>query len=293
MRVILTLAACSLVSALTPGMPVRYVVIPTSVPSETAIRPCPPSLSLDGASVAFEAHVSLDPADQNGKPDVYLLERSTNRVMLVSRNPDGRAGRGSSRCPRVSGDGQRVVFESDATDLVEGDPPVTTDVFVLDRRTNALRRIAPITGAGPNTSARPALSADGRVMVFDSRPVDATPDQRSHVYRVSLDGPPDVQEVGEGYGATVSTDGSVVAFVTSLHPGAPQVIRVIGPGGSRTVDPSGGLMTEGDVFAPALSADGRWIAYVLATQIERTAAARMSRARRCTWSASVMACGTW
>ena len=262
MRAILTLVAVWLVAAVTPDVPRRYVVIPTSIPADTGVSPCPPSLSADGASVAFDAHVSLDPADQNGKPDVYLLERATNRVTLVSRNLAGDAGRGSSRCPRVSGDGQRVVFESDVTDLVEGDAPGTSDVFVFDRGTGALRRIAPTTSAVPTMSARPALSADGRVVVFDARPVDATPDQRTHVYRASLDTTSDVEDLGEGHSATVSGDGRVVAFVTSLHPGAPQVIRVIGPGLTRTVGPSAGQTAEGDVFAPALSADGQWIAYV-------------------------------
>ena len=149
MRAILTLAAVWLASAVTPGCAATATWwFPRASPPTPAFgrarRRCRPM----APSVAFEAHVSLDPADQNGKPDVYLLERATNRVTLVSRNLAGGTGRGSSRCPRVSGDGQRVVFESDATDLVEGDTAGTNDVFVFDEDTGALRRIAPMTGAG-------------------------------------------------------------------------------------------------------------------------------------------------
>jgi Tol biopolymer transport system component len=179
----------------------------------------------------------------------------------VSRNLAAGTGRGSSRCPRVSGDGQRVVFESDVTDLVKDDAPGTNDVFVFDRGTGALRRILATTGVAPSTAARPAVSADGHTIVFDAKSVDATPDQRSHIYRASVGTTTDVEDLGEGYGATVSGDGRIVAFVTSL-PGAPQVIRVIGPGLLRNASPSAGLTGAEDVFAPALSADGQWIAYV-------------------------------
>ena len=157
MRAILTLAAVWLASAVTSGMADRYVVVPTSFPSDSGVRPCPPSFSTDGAIVAFEAHVSLDATDQNGKPDVYLLERATKRVTLVSRDLSGGTGRGSSRCPRVSGDGQRVVFESDAADLVESDTNGANDVFVFDRGTGTLRRIAPMTSRASHERPSRAL----------------------------------------------------------------------------------------------------------------------------------------
>jgi Tol biopolymer transport system component len=262
MRAILTLAAVWLALAATPEEPRRYVAVPSSVPADSGVRPCPPSLSADGAFVAFDAHVSLDPADQNGRPDVYLLERASHRLTLVSRTLAGSAGRGSSRCPRLSDDGRRVVFEADAIDLVEGHTAGTTGVFLFDRIIGVLRRIAPMPSAGPAMSARPAISADGRIIVFDARPVDATPDQRLHVYRASLETPGDVEDLGEGHSATVSGNGRVVAFVTSPSTGGPRVIRVIGPALSRNVSPSAGQAAAEDVFAPTLSADGQWIAYV-------------------------------
>jgi Tol biopolymer transport system component len=261
MRAILILAGVWVVMGVPPGMTQRYVVVPTGLPSDSGVRPCPPSLSTDGAIVAFEAQVSLEAADQNGKPDVYLLERATNRVRLVSRNLSGATGRGSSRCPRVSGDGQRVVFESDATDLVENDANGVNDVFVFDRGAGVLRRIVPIT-SGPAMSARPTLSADGRVVVFDARQVDAAADQRLHVYRAPLDAPGDVDDLGHGHSAAVSADGRVVAFLTSPHPGAPQAIRIEGSVSPRNVVRPTAQTAAEDVFAPSLSADGQWIAYV-------------------------------
>jgi Tol biopolymer transport system component len=262
MRAILLLATVSLATVMAPNAPRRYVVVPTSVSADTGVRPCPPSLSADGTRVAFDAHVSLDPADGNGRPDVYLLELASNRLTLVSRNVVGRAGRGSSRCPRMSDDGRRVVFESDATDLVDVDPGDMTGVFLFDTNTGVLRRIAPTRIAGPAVSARPAISADGQVVVFDARPVDATPEQHLHVYRVTVDGPGDVEDLGEGHGATVSGNGRVVAFVATLRRGGPQVIRVVAPESTRTFAGSAGTMGDSDLGAPTLSADGLWMAYV-------------------------------
>jgi Tol biopolymer transport system component len=273
MRAILPLATVWLV-AVAHDEPRRYIVVPTSVLADTGTRPCPPSLSDDGALVAFEAHVPLDPADQNGRPDIYLVERTTNRVTLLSRNLTGGTGRGSSRCPHVSGDGQRVIFESDVTDLVAGNPPGTVDVFLFEKRSGTLRRIAPMTGAVVTVSARPALSADGHVLVFN-----ATRDQRTHVYRASLDMHGDVEDLGEGHSVTVSGDGRVVAFVTSVHPGAPQVIRVVAADMARIVRPPAGQMADDDVFAPALSADGQWIAYVSRRSATRGSGGRTAPAQ--------------
>lgn len=258
MRAMLSVVAVGLVGATPPQTPVRYLVIPTGHAVDGGVRPCAPSLSTDGAVVAFDAHASLDPVDQNGRPDVYLLDRATTRVTLVSRALAGGTGRGLSRCPRVSGDGQRVVFESDVTDLVEDDTPGTNDVFVFERSTGAMRRIAPPASAGPTMSAHPVVSTDGRLAAFDASAVGATHGERRRVYRAIVDTGV-VEDLGEGHSPAMSGDGRVVAFVTSGRPGQPQVIRIAGPQETRTLGrPDAG----GDASAPVLSADGQWIAYV-------------------------------
>ena len=174
----------SLVSALMPELPGRYVVVPTSVPPTAALA-VPAVVVGDGASVAFEAHVSLDPTDQNGKPDVYLLERATNRVTLVSRNPAGNEAR-LEPVPRVS----RVTASGSCSNRTRTDL-VRRPAWQNER----VRLRSGAEGAAPDRSDErrgrasalvPALSADGRVIVFHARPVDATPDQRSHVYRATL-----------------------------------------------------------------------------------------------------------
>lgn len=262
MRAAIASAVAGLVGTLTPDVSQRYLVVPTGHAVEAGTRPCRAALSADGTVVAFDAHTAFDAADANRWPDVYVLDRATNQVTLVSRTLTGTAGRGSSRCPSVSDDGQRIAFESDATDLVDGDVPGTTDVFVFDRGTARLRRITPPSSAGPTMSARAALSADGRFVVFDVSAPATAPDQRRRVFRATVDTPGAVEDLGEGHGATTSGDGSVVAFVTSPGSGWRQSLRVLSPQGARTVGQPDGRPVEGDTYAPSLSADGQWIAYV-------------------------------
>ena len=260
MRSIVAFAVVALVSGASSDPVPRYLVVPARQAVHAGSDLCRPALSADGTVVAFGSYAALDPADGNDRPDIYVLDRTTNSVTLVSRTPSDATGRGSSRCPSVSGDGQRVAFESDVPGLVPEDAAGTTHVFVFERRSGTLRRIVTPASAGPSTSARPVISADGRMVVFDAISVDAAPGERRRVYRASLDTGV-VEDLGKGHGATMSGDGLVVAFVTSLQPGAPSVVQVIGPESSRVAGPPAGQGAE-DLSAPALSADGRWITYV-------------------------------
>ena len=260
MRGIGTFALFALLGGASSDLAPRYLVVPARHAVDAGTGLCRPALSADGTVAAFGSFAALDPADGNDTADVYLLDRTTNRVTLVSRTPSGATGRGSSRCPSVSGDGQRVVFESDVTALVPQDAAGTTHVFVFERSSGALRRIATPASAGPSTSARPVISADGRIVVFDAISVDAQPGERRRVYRAALDTGV-VEDLGRGHGAVVSGDGLVVAFVTTLHPGAAQVIQIIGREEIRRAGPPAGQAAE-DHFAPAISKDGTWITYV-------------------------------
>ena len=74
----------------------------------------------------------------------------------------------------ISADGRFVAFASDATNLVSGDTNGAADVFVRDRQAGTTERVS-VDSAGNQASGgdslRPAISADGRFVVFHS---DAT-----------------------------------------------------------------------------------------------------------------------
>lgn len=91
-----------------------------------------PSVSADGRYVAFQSLASnLVPNDTNGVFDVFLRDVVADTTSLLSVNRSG-AGSGDypSFNPIISPDGRIVVFESEATDLVEGDFNQSKDIFV-------------------------------------------------------------------------------------------------------------------------------------------------------------------
>ena len=239
----------------------RYFVVPTGDPADVA-GSCPAAFSDDGRVVAFDALAALDPADTNGRVDVYVLDRESRVLTLVSKGLSGESGRGASRCPRISDDGQRIVFESSAGDLVEHAPHDTADAFLFDRTTGRLRRLSVLPDTRPATSGTPAISGDGRIVVFHASISDGARLERSQVYRISLDDDGRPEALGEGFDPVTSGDGRVVAYVTRPPGGGPSVIRVMHANGEHRVGHPAQGDADGDTYAPALSADGQWIAYV-------------------------------
>src|SRR5438094_669752 len=137
------------------------------------------ALSADGRFVAFvSAATDLVAADTNGVSDVFVHDRQTGMTARVSVASGGTQANGVSCSPALSADGRLVAFQSDATNLVVGDTNGKTDVFVHDRQTGTTERVSVASGGGTQGTgnsggffAFPALSADGRLVAFQS---DAT-----------------------------------------------------------------------------------------------------------------------
>jgi Tol biopolymer transport system component len=197
-----------------------------------------PSLSADGRFVAFSSvATNLVPGDTNGFQDIFLHDRLTGTTVRVSvedpvANPDG-IGDGTnaneaSYTPVISADGRYVAFASDASDLVAGDGNGLRDVFVWDRTTGTVSRISEPPGGGDSDglSERPAISADGQFVAFQS-------------YATNLDA------------LEPSTNISLDIFRWQRAP--PAIARV-------TVD-SGGGVADGDSRNPSVSGAGRFVAF--------------------------------
>jgi Tol biopolymer transport system component len=134
-----------------------------------------PSISADGRLVAFaSAATNLVPDDTNGHLDIFVCDRSTGAIELVSVGnlPDGSVvpGNGDSILPAISGNGLVVGFKSLANNLVPNDANGVVDVFVRDRATNMTERISVnILGGNANDfSFPPSLNDDGRFVGFGS-----------------------------------------------------------------------------------------------------------------------------
>ena len=261
MRSTLTGAVMALSALAEPVLTQHYLVIPVSR-DQAMVRPCRAALSADGNVIAFDSDAALDPTDRNVTTDVYVLDRVQRRVTLASRGLSGGAGRGSSRCPSLSADGQRLVFESDAADLVDGDRNDVSDVFFLDRASGVLRRASDWPDTRLAMSGCASISADGRLAVFHARDLDGPPPPRLRVFRSRLDVAGAPEEIAEGYHPTVSGDGAVVAYLTPARSGVPAALHVREGAVVRVAARPDSHPPDAPAETPMLSADGQWITYV-------------------------------
>ena len=132
-----------------------------------------PAMTADGRFVVFSSSASdLVPGD-NGQLclDVFVRDRASNTTVLVSANCNGTGGgNGNSMFGSVSTNGQYVVFQSDAGDLVSGDTNGVSDIFVRDlvAGTTTLVSVATNGSFANGASTDPVMTPDGRYVAFIS-----------------------------------------------------------------------------------------------------------------------------
>jgi hypothetical protein len=194
-----------------------------------------PQISHDGSTVAFYGYATdLDASvsDTNDTWDVFLRDwqAATPETTLVSRNSDGTdSGNGLSWQPELSDDGGRLVFTSQATDLMAGIVDVNGteyDIFAFDGSDVSL-----VTQKGPGeftgrSGADNAfdVSDSGQFVVFSTWSAGMVADETNghwHVYvrdvvaetteRVSVDST-GLPGNSNSYTPSISGDGRYVAF---------------------------------------------------------------------------------
>ena len=129
------------------------------------------SLSADGRFLAFHSSATnLIAGDTNAAWDVFVRDLTTGVTERASVNSSGVAGNAGSVEPVLSADGRFVAFHSAATNLVSGDINAVEDVFLRDRMLGTTLRVSVGAGgiAGDGVSRKARISADGRVVLFES-----------------------------------------------------------------------------------------------------------------------------
>src|SRR5690606_11435997 len=116
------------------------------------------SVSNDGTIVAF---VSLK---GNPNPQLYVRDRSARPTTSYEPDDHHRA-----YSPTTSSDGRYIAYATNAP-LDPADTNTTEDIYVLDVKTgrHALASRSTAGRVGATASIHPAISADGRFVVFQS-----------------------------------------------------------------------------------------------------------------------------
>ncbi|MDQ3944145.1 MAG: hypothetical protein M3357_03120 [Actinomycetota bacterium] len=249
-----------------------------------------PSLSPDGRYVAYtSAATNIAPPDPHPGTDVFLFDRTSGTTRRVSAAGADGAPDGPSHSADVltAGAGVLVAFASDATNLVSADGNEATDVFVRDVATDITTResLDAAGGEAEGASTSPQLSADGGLVTFASNAANLTVTPpapgSSEVYRrdrisgaLERTSGPGGGGVADGAaGSTspaLSAGGNLVAFASQ----SPDLV----PGDTnRTADVflhdrydgttsrvsigNAGEQPDGASGDPAISADGRYVAF--------------------------------
>ena len=262
-----------------------YLVSVDSAGVQGNIGSFDPSISADGRYVAFQSSASnLVAGDSNGVEDVFVRDRKLHRTSLVSVDSAGVQGNGDSFEPSISPDGRYVAFISAASNLVASDTNGYIDVFVRDRMLHRTYLVSVDSAGvqGNNGSFEPSISADGRYVAFDSVASNLVAsdtnsyedvfvrDRKLHrTYLVSVDSA-GVQGNNESYDPAISADGRYVAFtsyastlVSGNTNGYVDVFvrdRKLHRTHLVSVD-SAGVQGNNESFDPAISADGRYVAF--------------------------------
>jgi Tol biopolymer transport system component len=256
-----------------------------------------PSLSADGRYVVFSSAANdLVPGGNSFYSlNVFLRDRLGNITQLVSVNLGGTGGgNGNSMLGQVSSNGQFVVFQSDAGNLVPNDTNGFTDIFVRDlvAGTTSLVSVSTNGGAANGPSTDPVMTPDGRYVAFISGASNLVPGDTNSIpdvfvrdlvagttYLVSVGAtlPPGSPVSSIMATPVISPDGRYVAFfsiATNLVSAVPATtqgevyVRNLFAGtttwasanAASIVSTSLGL-SAAPAYHPRLSADGRYVAF--------------------------------
>lgn len=186
-----------------------------------------PSISANGQYVAFDSDASnLVTGDTNGVRDIFFHDQGNTMTYRVSVSTGGTQANGASYNPSISADGRYVAFESDATNLVDGDTMGYTDIFVHDLQTGQTSRVSVSTAGvqGNNASNHPSISSNGRYVAFET------------VANNLVDG---------------DTNGFQDILIHDRQTGQT----------SRVSISTGGALGNNHSYSPSISADGRCVAF--------------------------------
>lgn len=254
-------------------------------------------ITSDGSRVVFASDASnLVTNNHNGFVDIFVRDRTVPRTMLVSVNATGQSSaNASSTAPVLSADGRFVAFQSAATDLTPRDSNGLDDVFLRDL-TAATTWLVSVnrdgTGSGNGVSGHPAVSANGSWVAFESLASDLVENDTNNVsdifardivrgetLRVSVEVPGIPLRDAPAINPRITPDGRFVVFLRQINARAPSgvgynygsevLVRDLQAGVTYWASTNAAQFFPAPAvvvaYNPALSADGRYVAFKIAS----------------------------
>jgi len=200
-----------------------------------------PAITPNGRFVVFVSHANNLVTNDDRAPflDVFLRDVAAKTTALLSVNRTGfGGGDGDSSSPSISSNGQFIAFASTASNLVTNDTNHASDIFVRDVVSGITRLVSvDTTGSGSarsfsvwtdhRLSGNPLISADGRWVIFESLATNLTSFE-------------DTNQTTDIFARDLQSN---VTFLVSANA-------------------AGNGSGSGTSESPAVSADGRFVAFV-------------------------------
>jgi len=128
-------------------------------------------VSDNGVVVFASFATNLVPGDTNGVWDAFahrIGNGQTRRVSVSSAGAQGNNNSGIFSVPTISANGDRIAFDSQASNLVAGDSNANLDTFLRDRSSQTTRRVSVrFDGTQGNTAAAGGhVTSNGKLVAF-------------------------------------------------------------------------------------------------------------------------------
>jgi Tol biopolymer transport system component len=137
-----------------------------------------PAISANGQFVAFISNAAnLAPEDADTYADVFMRDRVFSATEHIAVIGDASTTDADLMAPAISLDGRFVAFTSYLDFLAPGDSNAAQDIFVRDRYQNSVTRVSLASDGSQGNAGctHPAISADGRYIVFEASATNLVP----------------------------------------------------------------------------------------------------------------------
>jgi len=246
-----------------------------------------PTISDDGSRIVFQSQATNlvaetfdlidDPDSDDNFRRVYVYDRTSGSLQLVSVNSEGTPANKYSESAQISGDGNYVVFESQANNLDADAQPYRTQVYLRDLAAGTTTRLSP----AEDNAYEPSISYDGSVVAFGVSHWNDEGKFESDIYRYAAQEPGLTKlttRIGEYLGSgeykehnrpVVSADGSRIVFSSQAADLVPndtngkEDIFLYENGTLKRISMSDqGAEANAGSFTPDLSPDGRYVGFM-------------------------------